>query len=49
MAKKNVSSKIKKIIEDSGSAIHSIDEVAAGKKIIEEVRTPQDHYESYLR
>lgn len=41
--------RIKKIIEDSGSAIHSVDEVAAGKKIIEEVRTPQDHYESYLR
>jgi len=34
--------KVKKILEDSGAAIHSIDEVAAGKKIVEEVRTPQD-------
>ena len=41
--------KIKKILEDSGGAVHSIDEVAAGKKIIEEVETPQDHYKSYLR
>ena len=41
--------KIKKILEESGSAVHSIDEVAAGKKIIEEVETPQDHYKSYLR
>jgi hypothetical protein len=41
--------KVKKVLEDSGSAIHSVDEVAAGKKIIEEVETPQDHYKSYLR
>jgi len=41
--------KIKKILEDSGAAVHSIDEVAAGEKIIEEVETPQDHYKSYLR
>ena len=41
--------KIKKTLEDSGSAIHSIDEVAAGKKIIEEVETPQDHYRTHLR
>jgi hypothetical protein len=34
--------KVKKILEDAGAAIHSIDEVAAGRKIIEEVRTPQD-------
>ena len=42
-------SKVKKILEDSGGAVHSIDEVAAGKKIIEEVETPQDHYKTYLR
>jgi len=41
--------KVKKVLEDSGGAVHSIDEVAAGKKIIEEVETPQDHYKSYLR
>ncbi len=41
--------KVRKILENSGGAVHSIDEVAAGKKIIEEVRTPQDHYKSYLR
>ena len=41
--------KVKKVLEDSGSAIHSVDEVAAGKRIIEEVETPQDHYKSYLR
>lgn len=33
---------IKKKLEESGATIHSIDEVAAGEKIIEEVRTPQD-------
>ena len=33
---------IKKRIEELGATIHSVDEVAAGKRIIEEVRTPQD-------
>ena len=33
---------IKEIIESMNGVIHSIDEVAAGKRIIEEVRTPQD-------
>jgi len=41
--------RVKKILEDSGGAVHSVDEVAAGKRIIEEVETPQDHYKSYLR
>ena len=41
--------KVKRILEDSGGAIHSVDEVVAGKKIIEEVTTPQDHYKTYLR
>jgi len=40
---------IKKIIEDFGGAIHSVDEVAAGKKLIEEVRTPQDISATFLR
>lgn len=41
--------KIKKIMEDSGGAIHSVDEVAAGKKIIEDVKTPQDENLTHLR
>jgi len=35
---------IKAIIESMNGVIHSIDEVAAGKKIIDEVKTPQDRY-----
>jgi hypothetical protein len=33
---------IARIIEENGGAIHSIDEVAAGKVLIEDVITPQD-------
>jgi len=33
---------IKGIIEEHGAVIHSIDEVAAGRKLIEEVPTTQD-------
>lgn len=33
---------VKEKLESLGAAIHSVDEVAAGRKIIEEVRTPQD-------
>ena len=33
---------IRKKLEEFGATIHSIDEVAAGKRIIEEVKTPQD-------
>lgn len=33
---------IEKVIEDSGAVIHSIDEVAAGIKLVEEVETLQD-------
>ena len=40
---------VKKILEENGAAIHSIDEVAAGKKIIEEVKTPQDKSITFLR
>lgn len=35
-------SMIKNKLEELGATIHSVDEVAAGKKIIEEVKTPQD-------
>ena len=34
--------KIVDVIEENGAAIHSIDEVAAGKVLIEDVITPQD-------
>lgn len=30
------------VIEENGAAVHSIDEVAAGKVLIEDVVTPQD-------
>ena len=33
---------IRKKLEEMGAAIHSVDEVAAGKRIVEEVSTPQD-------
>jgi hypothetical protein len=29
-------------LEEFGATIHSVDEVAAGKRIVEEVKTPQD-------
>ncbi len=31
------------VIEDFGGVVHSIDEVVAGKEIVEEVETFQDH------
>jgi len=33
---------VKKKLEEMGATVHSVDEVAAGKRIVEEVRTPQD-------
>lgn len=33
---------IKKKLEELGATIHSVDEVASGERIVEEVRTPQD-------
>jgi len=33
---------IKKKLEEMGATIHSVDEVAAGTRIVEEVKTPQD-------
>jgi len=35
---------IKRKLEELGATIHSVDEVAAGKRIVEEVRTPQDRF-----
>jgi len=35
---------VKKKLEEMGATIHSVDQVAAGKRIIEEVRTPQDRF-----
>jgi uncharacterized protein len=33
---------LEQVIEDMGAVIHSIDEVAAGSKLVETVETPQD-------
>jgi len=33
---------VKKKLEEMGATIHSVDEVAAGKITVEEVKTPQD-------
>ena len=33
---------IRNKVEEMGATIHSVDEVAAGKIIVEEVKTPQD-------
>jgi len=33
---------IRRVIEDLGGVVHSIDEVVAGRKIVESVRTGQD-------
>ena len=33
---------IRKKLEELGATIYSVDEVAAGKRIVEEVKTPQD-------
>ena len=34
--------KIKKVIEELGGVIHSVDEIVAGKVIVEKVKTEQD-------
>jgi hypothetical protein len=34
--------KVEKIIKQCGAVIHSIDSVSAGKKLVEQVSTPQD-------
>jgi hypothetical protein len=33
---------VRKKLEEMGATIHSVDEVASGKKIVEAVKTPQD-------
>ncbi len=33
---------IKSVLEDSGADIHSVDSVSTGKKIVDELETPQD-------
>jgi hypothetical protein len=37
---------IRQIIADNGGALHSIDEVVAGKIIIDDASTPQDPYQA---
>lgn len=34
--------KIEKVIRDYGGSVHSVDNVAAGKSIVQDVETPQD-------
>ena len=34
--------KVEEVIRDCGAVIHSVDSVAAGKKLVESVETPQD-------
>lgn len=33
---------VEQTISESGAVIHSVDSVSAGKKLVEEVETPQD-------
>ncbi|MFB6182808.1 MAG: DUF211 domain-containing protein [Candidatus Nanohaloarchaea archaeon] len=33
---------VRKIIENEGASIHSVDEVVAGKEFVEKTETPQD-------
>ncbi len=41
--------RIREVIEKAGGTIHSIDEVAAGKKVVREIKTPQDREAKFLR
>jgi len=36
---------VEKVIQENGGAIHSIDEVVAGRVIIDDAATPQDPYQ----
>ena len=36
---------VERLIQENGGAIHSIDEVVAGKVIIDDAATPQDPYQ----
>ncbi|MFB6214057.1 MAG: DUF211 domain-containing protein [Candidatus Nanohaloarchaea archaeon] len=33
---------VRSVIEGSGASIHSIDEVAAGERLVDKINTPQD-------
>ena len=33
---------VEEVITESGAVVHSVDSVSAGKKLVEEVETPQD-------
>ena len=41
--------RVREVIEKAGGTIHSIDEVAAGKKVVREIKTPQDREAKFLR
>jgi hypothetical protein len=36
-------------VQETGASIHSIDKVSAGKRLIDEVDTPQDPGASWMR
>lgn len=36
--------KVDQTIREVGAVIHSVDSVSAGKRIVDDVRTPQDHH-----
>ena len=37
------------VVQETGASIHSIDKVSAGKRLIDEVDTPQDPGASWMR
>ena len=40
---------VAEVVQDAGGSIHSIDKVSTGKRLIDEVETPQDGGPSWLR
>ena len=36
---------VESVLRELGAVIHSVDEVAAGKRLVEDVRTLQDHHD----
>jgi hypothetical protein len=40
---------VAEVVQESGASIHSIDKCSTGKRLIDEVETPQDAGASWLR
>ena len=40
---------VAEVVQETGASIHSIDKVSAGKRLIDEVDTPQDPGASWMR